>query len=276
MQIGSEAGSCTSPIQRIAGQPPGSRQDTAAVRSCGLAFGYSSVGRVGRGPAMPANGDKKGKKRLAEDLYLTEWSQEEQAKLEQAMTKYNVDKCSDSVQRYILISQSLPNKSVRDVALRCCWMKERDRAREGRREVAMSKKTRTPRNRDPDNPSIFSTGHMPMGGMHGGMMGGMHGGPMMMPFHPGQAMHPGMQRALMLEDHGRDGVGSLPGMPQHMLEQNVGLIHTVRQNMSGCRIQENTELLGAFHRNLLNLIAGLPKMGRMAQMPPLPVKVSRE
>ena len=58
-----------------------------------------------------------------------------------------------------------------------------------------------------------------------------------------QAMHPGMQRALMLEDHGRDGVGSLPGMPQHMLEQNVGLIHTVRQNMSGCRIQENTELV---------------------------------
>ncbi|CAH9120812.1 unnamed protein product [Cuscuta epithymum] len=51
----------------------------------------------------------------------SDWSDEEQAILEQCLAKYAAYN-STNIARYAKISLQLNNKTVRDVALRCRWM----------------------------------------------------------------------------------------------------------------------------------------------------------
>ncbi|CAK9324495.1 unnamed protein product [Citrullus colocynthis] len=52
----------------------------------------------------------------------TDWTSDEQVTLEEGLKKYAAE---SSVIRYAKIAMQLPNKTVRDVALRCRWMNER-------------------------------------------------------------------------------------------------------------------------------------------------------
>ncbi|KAM0874366.1 hypothetical protein ACQ4PT_037472 [Festuca glaucescens] len=52
-----------------------------------------------------------------------QWSPEEQAVLDDGLAKYALDA---AIVRYAKIALGLPNKTVRDVALRCRWMAEKD------------------------------------------------------------------------------------------------------------------------------------------------------
>ncbi|KAF7809376.1 uncharacterized protein G2W53_036119 [Senna tora] len=53
-----------------------------------------------------------------------EWSVEEQYRLEEGLAKYADE---PSIMRYIKIAATLPDKTVRDVALRCRWMTRKRR-----------------------------------------------------------------------------------------------------------------------------------------------------
>ncbi|CAH9120811.1 unnamed protein product [Cuscuta epithymum] len=55
----------------------------------------------------------------------SDWSDEEQAILEQCLAKYAAYN-STNIARYAKISLQLNNKTVRDVALRCRWMAKRE------------------------------------------------------------------------------------------------------------------------------------------------------
>lgn len=57
------------------------------------------------------------------------WTPEEQTILENALARYPLDSCVSSCLRYAKISLELPEKTTKDVAMRCRWIKELGRVK---------------------------------------------------------------------------------------------------------------------------------------------------
>ncbi|KAJ4914337.1 XPF-type/helicase protein [Raphanus sativus] len=59
----------------------------------------------------------------------TVWTPEEQTILDNALARYPLDSCVSSCLRYAKISLELPEKTTKDVAMRCRWIKELGRVK---------------------------------------------------------------------------------------------------------------------------------------------------
>lgn len=57
------------------------------------------------------------------------WTPEEQTILDNALAKYPLDSCVSCVSRYAKISLGLPEKTTKDVAMRCRWNRELGRVK---------------------------------------------------------------------------------------------------------------------------------------------------
>lgn len=57
------------------------------------------------------------------------WTPEEQTILDNALARYPLDSCVSSCLRYAKISLELPQKTTKDVAMRCRWIKELGRVK---------------------------------------------------------------------------------------------------------------------------------------------------
>ncbi|KAJ0251725.1 Protein EARLY FLOWERING 4 domain-containing protein [Hirschfeldia incana] len=57
------------------------------------------------------------------------WTPEEQTILDNALARYPLDSCVSSCLRYAKISLELPEKTTKDVAMRCRWKKELGRVK---------------------------------------------------------------------------------------------------------------------------------------------------
>ncbi|XP_076890522.1 uncharacterized protein LOC143541635 [Bidens hawaiensis] len=87
--------------------------------NCGLSR-YGHIGNSGVSNSVPG---------LKHDASLAVgWSDEEQCKLEEGISIYADE---PNIMKYIKIAATLPDKTVRDVALRCRWMMIYGRAKEG-------------------------------------------------------------------------------------------------------------------------------------------------
>lgn len=164
----------------------------------------------------------------------TEWSTEEQLRLEVGLENY---KDKPSIMKYIKIAATLPDKTVRDVALRCRWMTRKRRKAE---EINCGKRISYSKDKQVElTSSIPSVSPSSMASY-----------PFLMP----------------------STTSDLSGNAISLLDQNVRAFSQIRANLSSYKAHDNIDLFYQARNNLISIQNDMNNMpGLMSQMPPLPV-----
>ena len=184
-----------------------------------------------------------------------DWTEEEQRSLESLMLRFTPERM-DPVQRYVRIAAALPQKSIRDVALRIQWAnqmkRQRQEAHTGNGAHAHAHAHAHP------HPHTHAHGR----GMRG------PGGVMAMQPNLGIVTPP------LLPLMG-DGSPTVDGPIAYLLDANMSILNQFRTNMASFKVHENTQLLVQFRDNILQVLHAMDSMGGvMASLPPLPVSMN--
>lgn len=170
-----------------------------------------------------------------------EWSPSEQSILNENLVKFANE--SSSMSKYVKIAALLPDKTVRDVALRCHWLSKNEDAKRKSEELAAKSHN--------DQKAFYKQGHSAVP---------MYTAPL-----------PPMETD--------DGISfeAIGGTTGKLLEVNSQAILKIRANLAASQAQENTDLLVQVRDNIYAILNGMMSMpGIMSQMPPLPVKLNSE
>ncbi|KAL0547394.1 hypothetical protein IC582_017328 [Cucumis melo] len=180
----------------------------------------------------------------------TDWTSDEQVTLEEGLKKYAAE---SSVIRYAKIAMQLPNKTVRDVALRCRWMNKKENSKRRKEEHNLTRKNKDKKERVSDSSmksaQVAARPNVPPYGMP------------------------------MIPMDNDDGVSykAIGGTTGELLEQNAHAMNQISSNLASFQIQDNISLFCQTRDNILKIMNDLNEMPEvMKQMPPLPVKVNEE
>ncbi|CAH8296030.1 unnamed protein product [Eruca vesicaria subsp. sativa] len=170
-----------------------------------------------------------------------DWSVEEQYVLEKGLTKF---KDEPQVTKYVKIASTLPDKSVRDVAMRCKWMTQK--RRKGEEHSASTKVSYRKVVDLPPKLNMFSTvSHQNS------------------PYFMNQSarMHfEGLNDAVM-----------------ELLRQNAQAFSQISSNLSVSKPQDNISLFNLARNNISSILNDMKMMpGIISRMPPLPVSVNND
>ncbi|KAL1223637.1 hypothetical protein V5N11_033879 [Cardamine amara subsp. amara] len=177
----------------------------------------------------------------------SEWSNEEQYKLEDGLEKY---KDKPSIMKYIKIAATLPDKTVRDVALRCRWMTRKRRKSE---ELNCGKRISCSKDKQAELSSSRSSI--------------LSGFPDNIASYPFSMPSTSSSKRITCED--------LNGHAINLLEQNVRAFSQIRANLSSYNVEDNLDLFCQARNNLITIQNDMINMpGLMRQMPPLPVTIN--
>ncbi|KAK8316225.1 hypothetical protein V6Z12_A13G029300 [Gossypium hirsutum] len=186
-----------------------------------------------------------------------EWSVDEQYILEDGLEKYNEE---PNILKYIKIAASLPEKTVRDVALRCRWMQIKvlfgnwQRKRRKPEEHNAGKKVNNRKDK-----LVESSSKMTM--------------PSSLP--PTMAAYPLMM--CHLDQNGRTPSEGICGTTMHLLKQNAQTFSQITSNLSQYKLQDNIDLFCHARNNITAMLNDMREMpGLMSHMPPLPVSVNED
>ncbi|GMJ04545.1 hypothetical protein like AT1G60670 [Hibiscus trionum] len=177
-----------------------------------------------------------------------EWSVDEQYILEDGLEKY---KGELKILKYIKIAATLPDKTVRDVALRCRWMQRKRRKPE---EHNSGKKVNNRKDKLMESSSKMN--------MPSSLPQTTAAYPLM--------MHHLDQNEKMLSE-------GICGTTMHLLKQNAQTLSQITSNLSAYKLQDNTDLFCHVRNNItamLNNMRDTP--GLMSHMPPLPISVNED
>ncbi|XP_004486880.1 uncharacterized protein [Cicer arietinum] len=179
-----------------------------------------------------------------------DWTPEEQATLENGLSKYATE---SNIVRYAKIALQLQNKTVRDVALRVRWMNKKENSKRRKDDHNLSRKSKDKKERVSD-PAAKSSHFAAR--------------PNVPPYAPP-----------MITMDNDDGISyaAIGGPTGELLEQNAQALSQISANLSSLQIQENINLLCQTRDNILRIMNELndsPEV--MKQMPPLPVKMNEE
>lgn len=177
-----------------------------------------------------------------------DWTVEEQAILDEGLVKYASD---SNLTCYAKIAMQLPNKTVRDVALRARWLNRKEIGK--RRKEDHSKKNKDKRERVNDSSSKSS--HLPS--------------------RPTGHSCPAPPVSLDNDD----GIPykAIGGPTGELLEQNTKVFQQISANFTSFQVQDNIGLFCQARDNLIKIMNSMndtPEI--MKQMPPLPVKLNKE
>ncbi|KAF5182391.1 histone H2A deubiquitinase [Thalictrum thalictroides] len=182
-----------------------------------------------------------------------EWSPEEQAFLDDGLSKYAHE---PNIFKYIKISATLPDKTVRDVALRCRWMTKKENGKRRKPEEYYAGKKTKDRKEKPEPSSKSSTPLAP---------------PLDMDAYSLMMQNKDQNYRISCE------VPGIGATTKHLLDENAQVFSHITANLATYKIQENVDLFGRTRRNILAIINDMRAMpGIMSQMPPLPVSVNEE
>ncbi|CAK7322661.1 unnamed protein product [Dovyalis caffra] len=159
----------------------------------------------------------------------TDWNIEEQAILEDGLVKFASEK---NVVRYAKIAMQLPNKTVRDVALRYRWMSKKEHSKR-RKEDNLGRKSKDRKERHSD-PSAKTSNFMAAR-------------PNVAPF--ATPMMP------LESDEGisYDAIGGVTG---ELLKKNAQTLHQISANLASFQIQENVNLFCQTRDNIRKIMNG--------------------
>ncbi|XP_056854972.1 uncharacterized protein LOC130504370 [Raphanus sativus] len=177
-----------------------------------------------------------------EAALVMDWSLEEQYVLENGLAKL---KDESKVSTYVKIAAALPDKTVRDVALRCRWMarKRRKRAETSAGNHISSRKVVD------TSPELNMVANVPQQNalyVTNNMCHTTH-----MPFE-------GLSDAVM-----------------DLLQQNAQAFSQISYNLSAYKLQDNISLLYQARNNINAILTDMKEMpGIMSRMLPLPVAIN--
>ncbi|XP_008797935.1 uncharacterized protein LOC103712984 isoform X3 [Phoenix dactylifera] len=183
-----------------------------------------------------------------------DWSYEETAELKRGLIKYANE---PTILKYIKIASSLPDKTVRDVAMRCRWMTKENGKRRKQEEYYAGKKIKDRKEKmvdcsaradihpiQPDNAAVYSS-----------MMNHVN--------HNNQFS---CEVAPVID-----------GATQHLLGENARLFNKIAANISTFQMRNNIELFCRTRNNITGIINSMSEMpGVMSQMPPLPISINED
>ncbi|XP_065865670.1 uncharacterized protein [Euphorbia lathyris] len=155
----------------------------------------------------------------------TDWSLEEQRILEDGLKE---NKKEQIIRRYAMIAMQLPNKTVRDVALRCRWMTKKENSKR-RKEDVLARKSKEKKERASD-PSLKQSHFM--------------ASPNVLPY-----------ATTMVPVDYNDGISYsvIGGVTGELLEQNAKAFNLISANLSAMKVQDNISLLCQTRDNILKI-----------------------
>ncbi|XP_022725540.1 uncharacterized protein LOC111281958 isoform X2 [Durio zibethinus] len=177
-----------------------------------------------------------------------EWSVDEQYLLEDGLEKNKVE---PNIMKYIKIAAALPDKTVRDVALRCRWMQ---RKRMKPEELNAGKKVNNRKDK-----LVGSSSKMNM--------------PSALPQNMAAYTH----MMHHLDQNERMPSKGISATTMHLLMQNAQALSQITSNLSAYKLQDNIDLFCHTRSNITAILNDMREMpGLMSQMPALPVSVNED
>uniref|UniRef100_A0A804RJU3 Uncharacterized protein n=1 Tax=Zea mays TaxID=4577 RepID=A0A804RJU3_MAIZE len=210
----------------------------------------------GVAPLMNSSGDAFRGTGTPKYKYVTgspsDWSDREVDILNEGLVRYARE---PSIMRYIKIAAMLPNRTIRDVALRCCWAtgKERRKKPDG---FYTGKKMR-----DVKDKMVAS---VPIANFH------MTPTTNVIPFSV-STQHPNQQSQVPKE------APVVDSATQRLLEENNQLLNQISANNETFKTVENTDLFLRTSNNIKTILSRMSETpGIMSQMPPLPLSINED
>ncbi|XWS34315.1 hypothetical protein CRYUN_Cryun21dG0029700 [Craigia yunnanensis] len=216
--------------------------------------GNSSI--ITTSPALIQPGNSSGSSLLLDSVaglthdtgLAVEWSVDEQYILEDGLEKYKEE---PNILKYIKIAATLPDKTVRDVALRCRWMQRKWRKPE---EHNVGKKVNNRKDKLVESSSKVNM-------------------PSALPQNT--AAYPLMMHHL--DQNERMPSEGISGTTMHLLEQNALAFSQITSNLSAYKLQDNIDLFFHARNNITAILNDMRDMpGLMSQMLPLPVSINED
>lgn len=213
----------------------------------------------GVAPSMNSSGDAFGGTGTPKYKYVTgspsDWSDREVDILNEGLVRYARE---PSIMRYIKIAAMLPNRTIRDVALRCCWAtgKERRKKPDG---FYTGKKMRDVK---PIQDKMVAS--VPIANFH------MTPTTNVIPFSV-STQHPNQQIQVPKE------APVVDSATQRLLEENNQLLNQISANNETFKTVENTDLFLRTSNNIKTILSRMSETpGIMSQMPPLPLSINED
>ncbi|KAK8970664.1 hypothetical protein KSP40_PGU018878 [Platanthera guangdongensis] len=181
---------------------------------------------------------------------MVDWTAEEQVTLEEMLIRYASDL---PVVRYAKVAKHLPEKTVRDVALRSRWMTKKENGKR-RKDDSLSRKSKDKKERANDSsakpsPNLASRPNVP---------------PYSMPMFAMESD----------DDISSKAIGGPTGQ---LLDHTTQIFNQISGNFTNFQINDNITLFCQARDNILNIMNELDDIpGIMRQMPPLPFKLNEE
>jgi len=185
----------------------------------------------------------------------SDWSDREVAILKEGLVRYARE---PSIMRYIKIAAMLPNRTIRDVALRCWWStgKERRKKPDG---FYTGKKMRDMK---PIQDKMVAS--VPIANFH------MTPTTNVTPFSISM-QHPNQQSQVPKE------APIVDSATQRLLEENNQLLNQISANIKTFKTVENTDLFLRTSNNIKTILSRMSEThGIMGQMPPLPLSINED
>lgn len=177
-----------------------------------------------------------------------EWSLDEQYRLEEGLANYANE---PSIMKYIKIAAALPDKTVRDVALRCRWLTRKRRKPD---EHSLGKKINYRKDKSLELASQTN--------LHSALP-------------PSMGSYSHMSR--VVEQSQRTLYDGICGPMKQLMEQNAQAFNQINTNLSTYKLQDNIDLFCHTRHNINSILNDMSEMpGIMSQMPPLPVAINED
>ncbi|KAI4384136.1 hypothetical protein MLD38_009901 [Melastoma candidum] len=175
-----------------------------------------------------------------------DWTAEEQVKLNEGIKRYANE---PNIMKYIKIAAMLPNKTVRDVALRCRWLTKKRRKpgeHSGGKKICNKKDKLVESSQRMNLPTELLINTARSTSL----------------FHPADRLE-----ATLCE-------GDI-GPTKLLLEDNYHTFNQITANLHSLKLHENIDLLYQTRNNLAAILSEMRDMpGIMRRMPPLPISIN--
>nr|KJB78988.1 hypothetical protein B456_013G028500 [Gossypium raimondii] len=253
--------------------------------------GNSSI--ITSSPALLQPGNSSGSSFLVDSVaglnhdtgLAVEWSVDEQYILEDGLEKYKEE---PNILKYIKIAASLPEKTVRDVALRCRWMQRlppTEMVAKSYRSLLLPpilKRLLAPfclitvlsglrKRRKPEEHNAGKK----VNNRKDKLVESSSKMTMPSPLPPTMAAYPLMMRHL--DQNERTPSEGICGTTMHLLKQNAQTFSQITSNLSQYKLQDNIDLFCHARNNITAMLNDMREMpGLMSHMPPLPVSVNED
>ncbi|KAJ6839464.1 uncharacterized protein M6B38_315000 [Iris pallida] len=182
-----------------------------------------------------------------------DWSFNEQAVLNDALVKFSNE---PGMMKYIKIAAFLPEKTVRDVALRCRWMAKKENVKRRKLEENYAGKKIKDRKERIDSSAKANIHLVP---------------PDNVAAYSFMMHHANTNNQFPYE------VPAIDSATQHLLEENINVLTQISENLSTCKLENNIDLLSHSRDNMATILNRMSEMpGIMSQMPPLSVSINED